>query len=235
MAAVLASGSGAVLSHRSATALWGIWGSGAGESHVTVPRHTRSQRSIHRHFGALPDDEVTNRDGIPVTSAARAVLDLAADRDEAAAESALREMEYLGIYGPVSLPSLLERYPRHGGAAIVGRCLARVRDDPGGRIRSPLEELFLPFLDAHHIPRPRLNAWLSIGDERFQVDCLWPDARLVGELDGFASHGTKRALRNDRKRDRQLLAASYRVVRITESQLVTEPLQIAADLRSLLP
>src|SRR5882757_5488790 len=145
MAAVLASGSEAVLSHRSATALWGIWGSGAGESHVTVPRHTRSQRSIHRHFGALPVDEVTIRDGIPVTSAARAVLDLASDKGEAAAESALREMEYLGIYGPVSLPSLLVRYPHHQGTPLVRTCLARLREDPVGRIRSPLEELFLPF------------------------------------------------------------------------------------------
>jgi Transcriptional regulator, AbiEi antitoxin len=234
MAAVLASGPGAVLSHWSATALWGIWGSGAGEIHVTVPRKTRSQRSIKRHFGALPVDEVTIRDGIPVTSAARAVLDLAADKGEAAAESALREMEYLGIFGPVSLPALLVRYPHHRGVARVERCLERLKDDPGGRIRSPLEELFLPFLDAHRIPRPRLNPWLSVGEERFQVDCLWPDARLVGELDGFQAHGTKQALRGDRKRDRRLLAASYRVVRITESQLAGEPLQIAADLRSLL-
>ena len=156
---------------------------------------SRSQRSINRHFGALPVDEVTIRDGIPVTSAARAVLDLAADKGEAAAESALREMEYLGIYGPVSFPALLDRHPHHRGATIVAQLPRTPRDDPGGRIRSPLEELFLPFLDAHRIPRPRLNAWLSVGDDRFQVDCLWPDARLVGELDGFQSHGTKRAFR----------------------------------------
>jgi Protein of unknown function (DUF559) len=235
MAAVLASGSGAVLSHRSATALWGIWGSGAGETYVTVPRKTRSQRSIHRHFGDLPVDEVTIRDGIPVTSAARSVLDLAADKGEVAAESALRELEYLGILGPISIPSLLDRHPRHKGTPLVRTCLARVRDDPGGRIRSPLEELFLPFLDAHHIPRPRLNPWLSVGEERFQVDCLWPDARLVVELDGFKSHGTKRAFRKDRRRNRRLEVHNFTVVRITESQLATEPLQIGADLRSLLP
>ena len=235
MAAVLASGPGAVLSHRSATALWGIWGSGTGETHVTVPRKSRSQRSIRRHFGVLPPDEVTTLDGIPVTSAARSVLDLAGDKGEAAAEAALREMEYLRIYGPVSLPALLQRYPRHRGAAILSRCLERLEDDPGGRVRSPLEELFLPFLDAHHIPRPRLNAWLSIGDDRFQVDCYWPEARLVGELDGFASHGSKQGFLKDRRRDRRLLAASYRVVRITAGQLRSEPSAVAADLRTLLP
>jgi hypothetical protein len=235
MAAVLASGPGAVLSHRSATALWGIWGQGAGESHVTVPRHTSSRGSIRRHFGALPPDEVTTRDGIPVTTAARAVLDLAADRGEAAAETALRELEYLGIYGPVSIPTLLKRHPNHRGASILTRCLQRLNDDPGGRVRSPLEELFLPFLDAHHLPRPRLNPWLSVGEERFQVDCFWPRACLIGELDGFQVHGTKWALSRDHKRDRQLVAASLRVVRITSVQLRTEPSALAADLRSLLP
>jgi hypothetical protein len=234
MAAVLASGDGAVLSHRSATALWGIWGSGAGEVHVTVPRKTRSRGSVRRHFAFLPDDEKAVRDGIPVTSAARAVLDLAADKGEAAAEAALKEMEYAGIYGPVSLLALFDRYPRHRGTPVVLEALERVRADPGGRIRSPLEELFLPFLDAHHIPRPRCNAWLTVGDDRYQVDCLWPGARLIAELDGFKSHGTKRAFRKDRKRDRRLGAAGFHIVRITEDQVLDEPAEVAADLRTLL-
>jgi very-short-patch-repair endonuclease len=233
MAAVLASGPGAVLSHRSATALWGIWGSGTGETYVIVPRHTGSHRSIKRHFGALPDDEITTLDGIPVTSAARAVLDLAVDKGGAAAESALREMEYLGIYGPVSLPTLLARHPKHQGATIVKRCLERLEDDPGGRLRSPLEELFLPFLDAHQIRRPRLNHWITLGDDRFQVDCYWPEARLIGELDDFQSHGTRRAMSKDRRRDRRLLTATFRVVRITEAQLRSEPAELAADLLDL--
>jgi very-short-patch-repair endonuclease len=234
MAAVLASGDGAVLSHRSATALWGIWGAGTGETHVTVPRKSRSGRSIRRHFSILPDDEQEIVDGISVTSAARAVLDLAGDKGEAAAETALREMEYLRIYGPVSLPTLLERYPRHRGTAIVEVCLDRLRDDPGGRIRSPLEEAFLPFLDARRISRPRVNAWLSVDDHRYQVDCLWPDVRLIAELDGWKSHGTKRAFRKDRRRDRRLEARGFTVIRITEDQVLDEPSDLAADLRTLL-
>jgi Protein of unknown function (DUF559) len=234
MAAVLASGKEAVLSHRSATALWGIWGSGVGEVHVTVPRKLRSHGSIRRHFGVLPGDETEVVDGIPVTSAARAVLDLAADRGEAAAETALREMEYLGIYGSVSLPALLERYPRHRGTSIVEICLERLRDDPGGRVRSPLEEVFLLFLDEHGIPRPKLNAWLTLGEHRYQADCLWPEARLIGELDGFKSHSTKRAFRQDRKRDRRLGVAGFHVTRITEDAIATEPSDLAADLRTLL-
>jgi hypothetical protein len=196
-----------------------------------VPRKTRSQRSIRRHFGVLAADEITTVDGIPATSAARAVLDLAGEQGQPAAERALREIEYLGIYGDVSLPTLLDRHPHHRGAPHVRTCLDRLHDDPGGRIRSPLEERFLPFLDAHRIPRPLLNSWLTVGDVRFQVDCLWPEAKLIGELDGFASHGTKHAFRADRKRDRRLLAANYRVVRIAHDQLTSD---LATDLRSLL-
>jgi hypothetical protein len=202
--------------------------------HVTVPQKVRSHGSIRRHFSVLPDDEREIADGIPVTSAARAVLDLAVDKGGAAAETALREMEYLGIYGPVSLPQLLERYPRHRGTPIVAVCLERLKDDPGGRVRSPLEEVFLPFLDEHGIPRPKLNAWLTVDDHRYQVDCLWPEARLIGELDGFKSHTTKRAFRGDRKRDRRLGVAGFQTVRITDDQLRDEPSELAADLRTLL-
>jgi very-short-patch-repair endonuclease len=75
---------------------------------------------------------------------------------------------------------------------------------------------------------------LTIRDDRFQVDCLWPDARLVGELDDFHSHGTKRAFRKDRRRDRRLGVAGFGVVRITRDQVKDEPLQVAEDLRDLL-
>jgi very-short-patch-repair endonuclease len=179
----------------------------------------------------LPDDEREVVAGIPVTSAARAVLDLAGEKGEAAAESALREMEYLRIYGAVSLPVLLGRYPKHRGTPVCREALERLRDDPGGRIRSDLEERFISFLDANQIPRPRLNAWLSVGEDRFQVDCLWPEARLIAELDGWQSHGTKRAFGKDRKRDRRLGAAGYRVIRVTEGQIRTEPADLAADLQ----
>lgn len=232
MAAVLASGDGAVLSHRSATALYGIWGSGTGETHVTVPRKGRSSRTVHRHFSKLPDDETEIVDGIPVTSASRSVLDLAAERDEAAAERALREMEYLGIYGAVSLPALLARHPNHPGARACREALEHLRNDPGGRLRGDLEERFIAFLDAKKIPRPRLNQWLTLGDDRIQVDCLWPEPRLIVELDDWQSHGMKRGFRKDRERDRRLGVAGYRVIRITEDQIRNEADALARDLQA---
>ncbi len=180
----------------------------------------------------LPDDEWEVVDGIPVTSAARAILDLAAEKGEAAAESALRETEYLGIYSKASLPTLLGRHPQHPGVSACREALDHLRDDPGGRLRSDLEERFIAFLDAKNIPRPRLNSWLSIGEDRYQVDCLWPEARIIAELDDWQSHGTKRGFRKDRKRDRRLGAAGYRVIRITEDQIRSEPVQLAVDLQA---
>jgi hypothetical protein len=232
MAAVLASGDGAVLSHGSATALFGVWGSGTGEIHVTVPRKLRSQAPIRRHFSVLPEDEREIVDGIPVTSASRAVLDLAGEAGEAAAESALRELEYLGIYGTVSLPTLLARHPNHRGAQACREALEHLRKDPGGRLRGDLEEHFIAFLDAEKIPRPRLNVWLSIGDDRYQVDCLWPKSRLIVELDDWKSHGTRRGFRKDRERDRRLGVAGYRVIRITEDQIRDEAVALARDLQT---
>lgn len=232
MAAVLASGEGAVLSHRSATALYRAWGSGTGEIHVTVPRKCRSTRTVRRHFSVLPEDEMEIVDGIPTTSASRAVLDLAAEAGEAAAESALRELEYLGTRSKVSIPALLARHPKHPGVRACREALAHLRDDPGGRIRTDLEELFIAFLDDKKIPRPRLNAWLTIGDDQYQVDCLWPDARLIVELDDWRSHGTKRGFGKDRRRDRKLDVAGYRVVRITEGQIHGEPDALATDLQT---
>lgn len=197
-----------------------------------MPRKLRSQPPIRRHFSALPADECEIVDGIRTTSAARAVLDLAGEKGEAAAESALRELEYLGIYGKVSLPTLLARHPKHPGVQACREALEHLRDDPGGRLRSNLEECFIAFLDAKKIPRPRLNVWLSIGDDRYQVDCLWPEANLIAELDGWKAHGTKRAFRKDRKRDRRLGAAGYRVVRITEDQIRNEPAALTGDLQA---
>lgn len=232
MAAVLASGDGAVLSHRSATALYRAWGSGTGEIHLTVPRKCRSTRLIRRHFSVLSADEVEVVDGIPVTSASRAVLDLAAEKGEAASESALRELEYLGTRSKASLPTLLARHPNHRGARACRQALEQVRSDPGGRIRSGLEERFIAFLDAKGIPRPRLNPWLSLGDDRIQVDCLWPEARLIVELDDWKSHGTKRGFRRDRRRDRRLGVAGYRVIRVTEDQIRNEHDELASDLQA---
>ena len=232
MAAVLFCGPGAVLSHRSAAALWGIRPS-SGAIEVTTPSKSRSRGGIRRHCSVLPADEVTEHDGIPVTTVPRTIFDLAAAESVDVVESALRQSEYLRLHDRLSLPHLLERYPGRRGAPAIRQCLARRRETPG-HTRGWLEERFLPFLDRHRLPRPHLNAWIEVGGRSYQVDCLWPTAKAIVELDGFAAHGTRIAFREDRARDRKLHVAGYEVTRIAPEQLDDEPDALAKDLRILL-
>jgi very-short-patch-repair endonuclease len=233
LAAVLACGSSAVLSHRAAAALWGIRPLWRGPIDVTVPHNSRSSSRICRHRGMAPADEITVRDGIPVTTLPRTLFDLAAVAPTIAVESALRESEYLRLHDRLSLPDLLARYPGRRGCRRVRACLARRAEHPG-RVRSPLEERFLPFLRRHRLPMPQLNAWIEVRGRSFQVDCLWPAQKRIVELDGFASHGTRTAFREDRARDRLLGVCGYGVTRIAWAQLDDEPEVLARDLRTLL-
>jgi hypothetical protein len=111
------------------------------------------QGSICRHFSVLPADEVTEHDGIPVTTVPRTILDLAAVSRPDVVESALRQAEYLQLHDRLSLPHLLERHPRRRGTRAVRAALAP-RTESTGRTRSALEERFLTFLDRHGLPRP---------------------------------------------------------------------------------
>jgi predicted transcriptional regulator of viral defense system/very-short-patch-repair endonuclease len=232
MAAVLFCGDGAVLSHRSAAAHWGIRGGGVARIHVTSPSKSRSRGAIRRHYSLLPADEMTEHEGIPVTTVPRTIFDLAAEEPQGV-EAMLREAEYRQLYDRLSLPQLLERYPRRRGAPSVRTALALIHETPG-RIESTFEERFAAFLDRHRLRRPHFNACLEVAGHRCRVDCLWPDVREIVELDGWDGHSTRSAFREDRARDRRLRAAGYSITRLAWSQLDTEPDQIAADLRALL-
>jgi very-short-patch-repair endonuclease len=234
MAAVLSSGVGAVLSHRSAAGLWGIRPLGGGQMHVTVPSKSRSTKLVQRHFVVLPSDEVTEHEGIPATTVPRTALDLASTSSVDEVEVAIRQVEFLRLYGRLSLPDLIERYPGRRGTARVRIALARIEALPSGRVRSPLEMKFLPFLRRYRLPRPRLNDWILVGGKRCQVDCHWAGTGQIVELDSWQAHGTRTAHREDRTRDRILRVAGYEVTRITWAQLDDEPEAIARDLSRLL-
>jgi very-short-patch-repair endonuclease len=234
LAAVLAGGDGAVLSHWSAAAQWGIRSNRGGPIHVTSPSKAKSQSPIRRHRAILPADEVTVEDAIPVTTVPRTIFDLAARGvPEHAVESMLRQSEYLRLHDRLSLPDLVARYPRHRGNKAIRAALTRL-PERAGHPRSWLEERFLPFIDRRRLPRPQLNAWLRIDGRDIQVDCLWPESMNIVELDGWQGHGTRSAFRDDRARDRRLRVAGYGVTRIAWGSLDAEPEAIAGDLRSLL-
>lgn len=233
MAAVLACGPSAALSHWSAAALWGFRSFGGGLIHVTSPSKSKPKGSLRRHRALLLPDEITEHDGIPVTTVPRTNLDLAAVSDVHVVESCLRQCEYLRLYDSLSLSGLVERYPGHRGNRAVRTALARLGETPG-EAEEGLEERFLVFLDARDLPRPELNAWLEAQGRRYKVDCLWRAQRVIAELDSWQAHGTRSAFRTDKTRDRHLLLAGYSTTRIAKFHLDHEPDALAADLRRLL-
>jgi very-short-patch-repair endonuclease len=233
MAAVIACGAEAALSHRSAGRLWGLVPLGPGPVEVTRPSGFRAQRSgIVGHESLLPEDEVTAIDEIPVTSAPRTLFDLAALLDKRQLERAMNEAEVQRLTDVLSLLDLLKRYPRRRGATTL-RALLEAKT-PESITRSELEERFVAFLDCHRLPRPRLNADLAVRGRAFRIDCLWEEQRVIVELDGRAVHGTAKAFESDRQRDRILLVEGWHSMRVTWLQLRDEALAIAADLRELL-
>lgn len=174
MAAVLASGPEAVLSHYSAAALWRIRPTSRTRIDVTVGHRSRSSVSIRRHFSRVPGDERGVKAGIPVTSVPRTIFDLAATEDADAVVSMLREAEFHNLWDRLSLWHLLDRYPGKRGSTNVRLAIERLKEEPPGRKRTKLEQRFAPFLRRHELPLPRFNDWILLGPKRYQVDCHWP-------------------------------------------------------------
>jgi hypothetical protein len=218
MAAVLAAGPRAVLSHRSAAALWAIRPTVRPRIEVTVPVKRRSLDGIQIHCAALAPDEITVHDGIPVTTPARTLIDLAAVLRPHELDRAVNQAEILRLPYPD-----LDRYKGRRGVTGLRRAPTNTRND--------FEAEFAAFLDAHGLPTPLINRPLHA----IEPDFRWPAHKLIVELDGFGTHGTRAAFENDRARDRKLITAGWRVVRITWRQLHETPTELAHDLRALLP
>jgi very-short-patch-repair endonuclease len=232
-AAVLAAGAGAALSHRSAGFLWGMLRSAPGVVEVTVPRRVRVRSAILPHRASIRVDEVTSRDGIPVTTVPRTLLDLAGVLARHRLERAMEEVEARRLTDPLALSDLIVRHPRRRGAATIKAILAAA--DMGSMpTRSELEDRFLDFLERHRLPRPHVNASLKIGGRWVECDCMWRESRLIVELDGRSTHETAVAFERDRERDRVLSADGWRVVRVTWRQLHFDEDRLAIDLHRLL-
>jgi very-short-patch-repair endonuclease len=229
MAAVLAAGPDAVLSHRSAAALWGIRDTSRAAIEVTCPRRIE-RPGIEGYRAAIPADEIDQVRGIPVTNPARTLFDLAAVISEQQLEHALNEAEIRRLTSPVPLDALVARHPRRRGTQAIKRALEKQRQIGETVTRSRMEREFLALLDAHRIPRPKSNQPLG----PYEPDALWPQERLVVELDGYGIHTTREAFESDRARDRALTTAGYRVIRISWRQLTREPHAIAQQLKALL-
>lgn len=227
MAAVLACGDGATLSHRSAAALWRLLPSPRAVVEVSAPRG-RGRPGIVVHEAALVADDLTASSGIPVTTVARTLFDVAELGDERQLENAFEEADRLSLLEIRALEAVCAR--GHGRRALKPiRHLITLAHEPG-ETRSPLEDRFLTFCKEHDLPEPQTNV-LILGHE---VDAYWPGARLMVESDSWSFHHHRAAFERDRTRDAAMQAQGYRVLRVTDRRLKNEANELAAELRVLL-
>lgn len=193
------------------------------------PGRVVRRKGILAHESLVVDDEREVLDAIPVTSPFRTIFDLAAVVSTRELERAWHEAEVRQLTDRVSLPMLLERYPGRRGTRALRELLGS--DDPVGISRNEFEEAFLALVDAYGLPRPRMNADLSLRGRFIEVDALWEHHRLAVELDSRGVHGTRKRFESDRQRDRVLVAEGWRTMRVTWRQLQDEPTAIVADLK----
>ncbi len=221
MAAALACGPRASVSHRSAATLWALAPSLPNTAPVHVTVHNGSHRArpgIRVHRIALPRSDRRSLDGVPVTSATRTIVDLAVARDpclESAAARALRR-------GLAGRDELVERARATRGC----RSLMRLLDAGPALTESEAEARFLKLVRRAHLPMPECNVPLG----RFVVDFLWRDESLIVEIDGFAFHSDRSTFESDRVRDAELQLAGFRVLRFTWRMLVDQPQAVVARL-----
>lgn len=232
MAAVLGSGEGAVLSHRSAGALWGLFPRAMPFTDVTVPRSTnrRGRRAVVVHLAVrLPPSDLTRKDGIPVTKPSRTLVDLADVLNRRALERAVDEAERLRLYHRPTLLSVIERSPGRAGAAILAAVL-REHEVGTTATENDFEELLLSLCDTNGIPRP--EAQVQLGP--YRADFCWRAPRVIVETDGFGSHSTRHAFESDRERDVELKVSDWTVLRFTWRQLSRRPDWVALKLTEAL-
>jgi very-short-patch-repair endonuclease len=208
MAALLACGPTAVLSHRSAAKLWGLI---RYDGPIEVTAHNTRRRTgiiVHRH--RLAETDVTRHWGIPTTTAARTLTDLATTLSPAALTRAVNDARLRRVLNVDDLPP-------------------RLRADQTPRpTRSQLEDAFRRFVARHGLPRPEVNSIVA----GYEVDMFWPRHALVAELDGYDTHEPR--FEEDREKDADLLAHGLRVVRVTWERLHEQPAQEAARFEQLL-
>jgi hypothetical protein len=214
LAAVLACGEGAVLSHRSAAAHWELLGSAAAKIDVTAPVTRAGLPGIRLHRSrSLDARDTTHHEGIPITTVPRTLLDLAATVQPHRLERALAQAERLQLYDHRAIQSVLARANGHRGTGALATATAR--EDPKWTA-SEFEAWFLTVIREAGLPEPMVNSSLTAPDHpRLDPDFCWPTHHLIVETDGWETHRTRAAFQADRRRDAALQADGWRVVRFT--------------------
>jgi very-short-patch-repair endonuclease len=214
MAAVLGCGPGAVLSYGSAAALWGIERERRGTIEVSIPVSTPRRHGrvlVHRRPN-LRSAEVVVREGIPVTSLVRTLIDIASQLDRGDLERAVNEADRLDLIDP---EALLDALTLHPGKRGVGQLRELLSERAFRLTDSELERRFLRLVSEAGLPLPLTQQRLN----GFRVDFVWPDLKLVVETDGLRYHRTASQQAKDHRRDQAHLAAGFTPLRFTHAQI----------------
>jgi hypothetical protein len=232
-AGVAAYGDHAALSHASAGVLWDIHDAALFPVHVSLAGRTaaRRRRGLRAHRApALLPAELDVHKGIPVTSVARTILDLAATVRGRRLEQVVRRAARVRRFDLREQHDALERHRQARGAPELGRLLAALEGRGTDDFRSTMEIAFVQLCEDYGLPSPVVNG-LVLGE---RVDFHWPGTKLVVETDGFEFHAMPTSFVNDRRRDQKLTLAGYTVVRFTWEQVTTDAAQTARTLSTLL-
>jgi len=231
LAAVLACGPGAALSHRAAAALHGLRPAPGREPDVTVRgdggRRRRRGLTVHRSV-VLTDEHVTVVDAIPVTDVPWTLVDLAGVVREPVLARALEQAEKLRVFDRRALEDAVELRPAAPGTRVLRALLAA--QAASSLTASDAEAALLALCRAHGLPLPSMNVALG----PYVIDALWVRERLALEIDSRLHHETRAAFQRDRRRDMWLLAHGWRPARVTPEQLEFEQDDVVELLRGAL-
>ena len=233
LAAVLACGPDAMLSHRSAAALWDLRPTTRATIDVTAPRTRTGRPGIDLHLPrSLESQHRTEHKRIPCTTVARTLVDLAGVLEHTGIERAWQRAEMLRLLDVDAVHQAMSNGQGRRGAATLRTLIAE--HPPDEVTRSELEDRFLKLCRNASLPLPEVNTRIEANGTTYEVDFLWRAQRLVVETDGWGPHHTRDAFEADRRRDADLLVAGLRVVRFTWRQVSREPTTVASTVCSLL-
>jgi hypothetical protein len=228
LAAVLACGPDALLSHVSAAWLWGLTKTSPLPASVSTPLHRRrSSLRLHEARSLAAEDRAL-REGIPVTTLPRTLLDLATTVRFEWLEKMVERSEDLELFDLPAVEDLLGRTVGHHGHGRLRKAIALYK--PTSFTRSSLERRFLELCLEARLPQPRTN-YVECG---FELDCYWPESRFAVELDLYETHGTRAAFERDRQRQEDLLLAGIGMTRVTGPRLEREPAAVIRRVGRLL-
>lgn len=229
LAAVLAGGDGAVLSHCSAAWLWGLRRTLVGPVEISVPSRGHGQPRIRVHrTPALSGADRAEQDRIPVTTVPRTLLDLALTEPRRRLEDAVERAERVGLLDLIEIDAMLRRRKGAPGTRRLREALELYRTAVFSRARTEL--LFLRLIRHADLRPPSINFFV----EGCELDAYWERERFGVELDGWESHGTRRAFEEDRLRQEELKLAGIDSIRVSARRIEREPERVAANLRRLL-